>query len=343
MKTYPKFDKPAPAAPLTDEEFEAIYDAFLREKVPASSECGFEIQESDINPMLKPHQKAGVKWGVRHGRAAIFEAFGLGKTFQQLEICRLILRCVEDARKQDELFPFNRALIVAPLGVRQEFERDARKLGQEIKFIRRIEEAESTGLYLTNYESVRDGKLDPRQFTVISLDEAGILRGFGGTKTFREFMKLFEGTAMYRFVATATPSPNEYIELLAYAAFLGVMDVGQAKTRFFKRDSTKADVLTLHPHKEREFWLWVSTWALFLQKPSDLGYSDEGYTLPPMEIHWRRVPSDYSTRAKKSAARSAWFDVAIGITHAAREKRDSISARIDKLMEIRAIEPEAHR
>jgi DNA modification methylase len=339
MKTYPKF-APSTAEALTEE----AYEQFLRAKVPGSSECGFDVAESDIHPMLKPHQKAAVRWAVRHGRAAIFEAFGLGKTFQQLEICRLILHAVSASRKQEELFPYCRALIVAPLGVRQEFERDARKLGQQITFIRRIEEAEPTGLYLTNYESIRDGKLDPKLFTVVSLDEAGILRGFGGTKTFREFMRHFEGSGIYRFVATATPSPNEYIELLAYAAFLGVMDVGQAKTRFFKRDSTKADKLTLHPHKEREFWLWVSTWALFLQKPSDLGFSDEGYTLPPIEIHWHEVPSDYADAGEEVSGQGRLVrDVAIGVTHAAREKRDSLSARIEKLMEIRAINPNAHR
>jgi hypothetical protein len=98
----------------------------------------------------------------------------------------------------------------------------------------------------------------------------------------------------YRFVATATPSPNEYIELLAYCAFLGVMDVGQAKTRFFKRNSEKADQLTIHPHKEREFWLWMASWALFVQKPSDLGCSDEGYELPPIDVRWHEVPADHA-------------------------------------------------
>src|SRR6185295_11124693 len=164
-------------------------------------------------------------------------------------------------------------LIVAPLGVRQEFMREAAVLGTPIRFIRTIEEASQldfegrdpeTVINLTNYETVRDGKLDPRAFTVVSLDEASVLRGFGGTKTFREFMRLFEGSGLYRFVATATPSPNEYIELLAYAAFLEVMDVGQAKTRFFKRDSTNADNLTLHAHKADEFWAWVASWAMFL-------------------------------------------------------------------------------
>ncbi len=103
---------------------------------------------------------------------------------------------------------------------------------------------------------------------------------------------LFDGIR-FKFVATATPSPNEYIELLAYSAFLEIMDVGQAKTRFFKRNSEKADSLTIHPHKEREFWLWVASWGLFVEKPSDLGCSDEGYDLPPMVVHWHELPSDH--------------------------------------------------
>jgi hypothetical protein len=102
-------------------------------------------------------------------------------------------------------------------------------------------------------------------------------------------------------VATATPAPNEYIEILAYAAFLGVMDVGEAKTRFFKRNSEKADELTLHPHKEEEFWLWVNTWAVFVQRPSDLGYSDEGYDLPPLDVRWHR--SSRATPARDAASR----------------------------------------
>ena len=88
----------------------------------------------------------------------------------------------------------------------------------------------------------------------------------------------------FKFVATATPSPNEYKELIHYAGFLGVMDTGEALTRFFKRDSEKAGNLTLYPHKEREFWLWVNSWACFVQRPSDLGHSDEGYALPPLKV-----------------------------------------------------------
>src|SRR5690606_6433646 len=128
-------------------------------------------------------------------------------------------------------------------------------------------EIDEPGIYLTNYESIREGKLTPARFGVASLDEAAILRSYG-SKTYQEFMPLFDPVE-HRFVATAMPDPNRYKELIHYAGFLGVMDTGQALTRFFKRDSTQANNLTLYPHKEREFWLWVHSWAVFLQRPSD--------------------------------------------------------------------------
>ena len=245
---------------MTPEQRIAAYREFLGAKAQLATASGLDIDPGEVHPVLKPHQCDAVVWAVRGGRRALFESFGLGKTLQQLEIERLILAKLGRGR----------GLIVCPLGVRQEFTRDARLLGLEVQFIRTSGEASADGIYVTNYESVREGKLDPRGFDVVSMDEAAILRGFGGTKTFRELMRLYEGSAAYRFVATATPSPNEYIELLSYAAFLDILDVGQGKTRFFKRDSAHADRLTLHPHMAEEFWLWVASWALFLQKPSDL-------------------------------------------------------------------------
>lgn len=320
------------------------YHDFLRNKVRLAEPQGFEVDPSVFNPMLKPHQRAIATWLVRQGRAACFAAFGLGKSFMQLEVVRV-------TRELCGGF----ALITIPLGVRQEFFADAVKLGIKVKFIRRFEEVDDEQtIYLTNYETVRDGKLDPRLFSVASLDEASCLRGFGGSKTFREFMALFAGDdrangikgegVRYRFVATATPSPNEYIELLAYAAFLGVMDVGQAKTRFFKRNSEKADQLTIHPHKEAEFWMWVSSWAIFVQRPSDLGFSDEGYELPALDIRWHEVPSDHSHAGNERNGQGRLLrNTAIGVQDAAAEKRESLVARVAKLMEIRAEYPEAHR
>ena len=324
------------------------YSAFLEAKVCAAPSLGFAIDPSEISATLKPHQRAAVQWMVAGGRRACFASFGLGKTLIQLEAVRITRQRAG-----------GRGLIVLPLGVRQEFRRDAVDLlgwPKAPTFIRSIDEADDPeGIYLANYETIRDGKLDPNDFTVASLDEAAVLRGFGGTKTFRELMRLFAGDdrsgtrtrgVPYRFVATATPSPNDYIELLAYAAYLDVMDVAAAKTRFFKRDSTKADTLTIHPHKEREFWLWVASWALFITKPSDLGeeYSDEGYDLPPLDVRWHEIPSDHAQAGERNDGQKRMFrDAAIGIQDAAREKRSSLDARVEKLMEIRAEEPGEHR
>src|SRR6266536_3239462 len=310
------------------------YRRFLEQKTVLATGGGFDCSLDEVSPALLPHQKAVAQWAVRGGRRAIFASFGLGKTLIQLEIVRLVLAKLGRGR----------GLIVCPLGVRQEFVRDARMLGVEVTFIRRADQAPADGVYLTNYESVRDGKLDPRGFQVVSLDEAAVLRGFGGTKTFRELMRLYEGTANYRFVATATPSPIEHLELLAYAAFLDVMDVGQAKTRWFKRDSAHADRLTLLPHTEREFWLWVASWALFLQKPSDLGHPDEGYELPPLEVHWHEVGSEAPAGGEvdRDGRGRLWRDAALGVTQAARERRDSLAARVAKLHELVAASPDEH-
>lgn len=328
------------------------YDDFLKSKIKISQNQGFELNISEINPRLKLHNKLMVKWLVEGGKRACFASFGLHKTVTQLEAVRCILEKIGSGS----------GLIVCPLSVRQEFVEDSKNIlgwNTPPKFIRRASEMNGDGIYLTNYESIRDGKLDPNLFKVASLDEASVLRGLGGSKTFREFMKLFTGDAdpmgdrrgaeiiKYRFVATATPSPNEYIELLAYADFLGVMDVSQAKTRFFKRDSTKADHLTLHEHKEEEFLLWVSSWALFVNIPSDITGNpedDEGYILPDLDIRWHEIPSDHTqVHMEKNGQYSMLKMNALGIQQSSKEKRDSLAPRIAKMMELRAEDPEAHR
>jgi len=325
------------------------YREFLEAKVCLAQGRGVMIDDAEVHPALRADQRATVRWMVQGGRRACFSAFGLGKTMIQLEAVRLAA-----------LIAKRPGGIVHPLGVRQEFVRDAETLGIPVKFVRTSREIEHADvLYLTNYESVREGKLDPGLLGAVSLDESAILRGFGGTKTFREFMATMAGDDRrdvsnrvrreeieFRFAASATPSPNEYIELLAYAAFLGVMDVGQAKTRFFKRNSEKADKLTLHPHKEKEFWLWVSSWALFVQRPSDIdpSFSDEGFDLPPLDVRWHEVASDHSTAGYERDGQGCLMrNATISVQHAAREKRESLPARVTKMMELRAEDPGAHR
>jgi DNA modification methylase len=318
------------------------YRDFLERKIRMAPAIGFDVELDEINPALKPHTRALVQWGVRGGRRAFFASFGLHKTATQIETLRILKKKAGGS-----------ALIIAPLGVRKEFFKEAQRrfsgaFAVRIKFIRTPEEIEDDAggvpvIHITNYETVRDGKLDPNLFAMASLDEASVLRSFG-SKTYQTFLTLFD-KVRFRFVATATPSPNRYKELIHYAGFLGVMDTGQALTRFFQRDSTKANNLTLYPHKEREFYLWLNSWAVFLQRPSDLGFSDDGYELPDIDIRWHEVPTDHAGAGTEGREQQGLLfkDAAMGIQDAAREKRESLQNRIAKLLELRAEEPDAHR
>ncbi|HEV2709128.1 MAG TPA: DNA methyltransferase [Edaphobacter sp.] len=308
----------------------APYQDFLTSKFKFTQAFGFELSPSEVHPLLKPHQNDLVCWAVRRGRAAIFAAFGLGKSLIQIEVLRAIMR-----------HEGGRLLVIAPLGVRMEFIRDAAMVGITFKFIRTSAEATGDGFYLTNYESVRDGKLDVDLFIAISLDEASVLRSYG-SKTYQEFLTMF-GDVKYRFVATATPSPNRHKELIHYAGFLGIMDTGQALTRFFQRDSTQANNLTLYPHMEAEFYTWMHSWAIFIQTPSDLGYSDEGYALPEMEVRYHEVSvKNLGGKVDRDGQIQLVNDAALGLKDAAEEKRNSIGERVAKVAELIAGDPDSH-
>lgn len=311
------------------------YHEFLMTKVEIAVESGFVIDPAELNSALKPHQKDAVAWALLGGRRALFESFGLGKTVQELEFCH-----------QAALHENGRALIVLPLGVKQEFARDAVELLNYEKpvYCRTMDEVRSccNQIVLTNYERVRDGDIDPSYFKAVSLDEASVLRSFG-SKTYQIFLDKFKGVP-YKLVATATPSPNRYKELIHYAGFLEVMDTGQALTRFFQRDSTKANNLTLYPNMEDEFWLFVSSWALFITKPSDLNpaYSDKGYELPPLEVRWHELPVEYGNTADKDGQVQLFTDAAEGLKEAAKVKRDSIGARVAEMKRIVEEAPDEH-
>lgn len=312
------------------------YIEFLKSKIEIAPETGFTVSLDKINPALKPHQRDAVAWALKGGRRALFESFGLGKTVQQLEFARL----VSD-------YTGEKSLIVCPLGVKQEFTEDAlRLLGWDKvpTYARTMAEARDADsqIILTNYERVRDGDIDPARFgSASSLDEASVLRSFG-SKTYQTFLDLFKGVP-FKLVCTATPSPNKYKELIHYGGYLEVMDTGQALTRFFQRDSTKANNLTLYPHKEDEFWLWISTWALFITKPSDLGYDDTGYALPELDVRYHEIPVDHLAGPTEKDGQTKMFrDAAEGLKEAAREKRDSISARVAKAAEIVAEDSDNH-
>ena len=307
------------------------YLDFLKTKVEVAPISGFSIDPSELSEALKPHQRDAVIWALNGGRRALFESFGLGKTLQELEYCRLVLK-----------HQGGKALIVLPLGVRQEFKRDAVNLLhiEEPEYITVPEQATEDGkIYMTNYERVRDGEIDPKAFSCCVLDEAAVLRSFG-SKTYQTFLPKFKGVK-YKLVATATPAPNRLKELIHYAGFLEVMETGQALTRFFQRDSTKANNLTLYPHKVEEFWLWVSSWALFISKPSDLGYDDEGYALPNLEIRTHCITNPETEHVDRDGQFKMMNDATASLSEASREKKESIKARVAKAKEIVDSDPDA--
>ena len=311
------------------------YLEFLKTKIEIATESGFEVERNKINKALKDHQRDAVAWALKGGRRALFESFGLGKTVQEIEFCYQAIK-----------HEGGKALIVLPLGVKQEFTQDAVNiLGyNKLEYVRNMEEVNKADgdILLTNYERVRDGDIDPSYFTATSLDEASVLRSFG-SKTYQTFLDKFKGVK-YKLVATATPSPNRYKELIHYAGYLEVMDTGQALTRFFQRDSTKANNLTLYPNMEDEFWLWVSSWALFITEPSDLNpeYSDKGYELPPLEVNWHELPINYGDAEEKSGQIALFNEAAAGLKEADQVKRESIDQRVAKMKEIVETSPDDH-
>lgn len=299
------------------------YADFLAAKVPQAQPQGFE-PKSDPHPSLKGHQRDIAAWCCRGGRRACFAAFGLGKSRIHLQVAKWVT----------EATPGKRHLIIAPLGVRREFMTfEGPAMGMEIPYCRTNAEIEATQapVVITNYERVRDGdiKVTADWCAGVGLDEASVLRSFG-SKTYQGFLRMFAAIP-YRFVFTATPSPNRHKELIHYGGFLGVMDTGEALTRFFQRDSEKAGNLTLYPHMEEQFWLWLSSWAVFMQLPSDLGYSDDGYVLPDLNVQWHSLEVDHRQawgQCDSWGQYSLILDKSSGLRDLAITKRDTMAARV---------------
>lgn len=260
------------------------YTAFLSKRLAAQPTAGFTVDERDLHPSLFPFQKHSIALSLARGRAAIFQDTGLGKSRQILEWMRHVVQRTN-----------GRCLLLTPLAVAHQFVRDeAPAIGVDLAYCRSQAEADASGcrLIVTNYEMA--SRFDASQFAGIALDEADIISNFVG-KTNRLLTAMFKNTP-YRLVATATPAPNDLIELGRYSEFLGVMESGEMLTRYFIRDSQSAATLRLrHWAAAGPFWDWLCSWAICIGLPSDLGnYSDDGYLLPPLDIQQHTVDVDYS-------------------------------------------------
>ena len=311
------------------------YEDFLRSKMKVKENHGIDIADTEIPDVLFPHQKDSLKFALKRGRSLLALSFGLGKTIIQASVHKII---------QEKLG--GKTLVICPLGVRQEFTHkhvDGRMypidIGVSFKYVTSDTEIENsdTPYLLTNYERVRDGNIDPRKhnFTCVTLDEGAIIRSLG-SKTYHIFEEVLADIP-HRHICTATPSPNEFRELIYYANILGVRDSSQSLTRWFGRDVNKAGNLQLLPQYEEEFWLWVSTWALFLYRPSDLGYSDEGYELPKLNVYWHRLPVDYKMSWNETDNHGQFRmlpNSSNSATEMHRNKRSTVDDRVAKAKEI---------
>lgn len=242
------------------------YKEFLQSKVKTIQNTGFDIKLADINSKLFNFQKDIVKWAIKRGTAALFEDCGLGKTFQQLEWARLIYE--KTARN---------ILIVAPLAVSMQTKREGKKLNIEVNICRTQADVKS-GINITNYEMI--DHFDETQFIAVVLDESSILKAYMG-KTKRQLIDKFKNTP-YKLCCTATPAPNDHMELLNHAEFLGIMRSSEALSIWFINDTKNSGSYRLKNHAIKPFWEWVSNWAVCLANPKDLGYEGAGYELPKL-------------------------------------------------------------
>lgn len=246
------------------------YKDFLASKEAAALAYGKEVEPAALHPMLFGWQKDLVRWAVRKGRAALFADCGLGKTAMQLEW----------AKQLD--VP---TLILTPLAVATQTVREGVKFGIPVQYVRRQEDV-TAKIVVTNYEML--AKFNPTHFEAIILDESSILKSFEG-KTRTKLIEAFRETP-YRLCCTATPAPNDHAEFGNHAEFLGVMTRTEMLASFFVHDDAG---WRLKGHAHEAFYRWLASWAMSLRTPSDLGYPNDGFALPPLEILPIICPTDY--------------------------------------------------
>jgi hypothetical protein len=271
----------------------STYQEFLKKKLLVKVPTGKIIDRDAINPILFDFQKDIVVWACKKGKAAIFLDTGLGKTFIQLEWARLIGETT---------------LIIAPLSVARQTVNEARKIGLTVKYVRHQSEITPGTTHITNYEMINE--FDPAQFGAVVLDESSILKSIDG-EIRKRLIDMFDLTP-FKLACTATPAPNDQSEIGNHAEFLNVCKTNEMLSMFFihankvnerdagngrilktKQAGTKGQEWRLRNHGKEHFYQWMASWSISLTKPSDLGYSDNGYILPALNVNPIFVDVDY--------------------------------------------------
>lgn len=253
------------------------YKDFIKSKVDDIKATGFTPTE--ISDKLFDFQRDIVRWALQKGKAAIFAGTGLGKTLMQCEWARSV--CEHEQ---------GNVLILAPLAVSNQTVNEAAKFGIKVNYCKGTEDVKQ-GINITNYE--RLDKFDASDFAGVVLDESSILKALSG-KTKQEIIDKFYKTP-YKLACTATPSPNDYMELGNHSEFLGVMKSKEMLAMYFVHDGGEVSKWRLKGHAVNRFWEWVASWAVMLTRPSDIGYDDDRYNLPALRIHQIVVESETVT------------------------------------------------
>jgi len=304
------------------------YSDFIINKNKKIKSFGIDININQLNPILFDFQKEVTKWALKKGRAALFLDTGLGKTFCQLEWARLLSEKV---------------LIVAPLSVARQTVRESKKIDLEIKYIRNRSEFDGHMIYITNYEMLES--VYDKSFQGIVLDESSILKSFAG-KTKNKILKLFNNIP-YRLACTATPAPNDFIELGNHTEFLGICKQSEMLAEWFihankvrekisfngemyreKLSNKKGTEWRLKNHGKEYFYKWLTNWAMSLRKPSDLGFDDDGFILPELNIIPYFIPVNYKPSDK------LFFDGLKGIQERGKIRKTTIKPKLNKGIEI---------
>jgi hypothetical protein len=282
------------------------YDSFIAAKSRRVANVGFN--PSPITAPLFPFQRHVVEWAIRKGRAAMFEECGLGKTLQQLEWASQVATHTDGS-----------VIILTPLAVASQSLSEANRFGIDARLVRQPEDV-APGINITNYEKL--DLFEGIEFSGVVLDESSILKNFTG-KTRIKLTERFRST-QYRLCCTATPSPNDYSEFGQHAEFLGICTPGQMLSTFFINDTFNTGDWRLKKHAEGEFWQWVASWAACIGKPSDIGFDDDGYILPSLNLQTITVDVD---EAAHEGSDELFKHATLSATTMHKELRETADAR----------------
>jgi DNA modification methylase len=287
------------------------YQEFLQSKIKTVQESGFEVEESQLNPNLFDFQKYIVKRALKAGRFAIFADCGLGKTFMQIEWARL----VSERTKQP-------VLILCPLAVAGQTIKEGQRFGINIERLK--SDVLEQGVYISNYEQLDN--IDCSVFSGVVLDESSILKNYEGATKSLVINRFLETS--YKLACTATPSPNDPMELGNHSEFLNTMTRSEMLAMYFVHDGGETSKWRIKGHCESIFWEWVSQWAVMLSKPSDIGFNAKGYDLPDLNLIEKQVITNQRNNG------SLFNDVAISATEFNQELRLTKIERLENVLEI---------